>query len=410
MNAAGAPPARSWSPVLAGGMLLLTVLVGLGAAIPLALATHSTWGSVAAGAVSVVAFASVGALIAVRRARNPIGWTLLGAAAFFVLQADASSYLVVDYHQHHGTLPLGPGAVLLQPAWAPAIILIAVSLLIFPDGRLLIGRTRWVVWGLVTVGAVWLIGAYGIAVTAILEHRIQVDSKGTLVQLNPPTGAWAWWSVAQDVFFLSLAAALVFWVAMQVTQYRKLTGDRRVQQKWMISGAVVCPISGMSLFTNSSGASHLSNAITDLSTAMLAALPISIGIAILKYRLYEIDRVISRTLSYLLLTGVIVGLYVGIISLATRAFSFSSPVAVAASTLAAAALFNPLRRRLQRLVDRRFNRARYDAEATVAAFRSRMREVVDSESVRGDLVGVVERTFEPMSVAICTVGPGPVKR
>ena len=112
------------------------------------------------------------------------------------------------------------------------------------------------------------------------------------------------------------------------------------------------------------------------------ALPVGIGIGILKYRLYEIDRLISRTLSYLIITGLLVGVFVGIVVLTTDVLPFSSPVGVAASTLAAAALFNPLRLRVQRLVDRRFNRARYDAEAIVAAFTMRLRDAVDLETVR----------------------------
>jgi hypothetical protein len=127
----------------------------------------------------------------------------------------------------------------------------------------------------------------------------------------------------------------------------------------------------------------------------LVALPVSMGVAILKYRLYEIDRIISRTLSYALVTGIVIGLYVGVITLVTRVLGFSSPVAVAASTLAAVALFNPLRHRVQHVVDRRFNRARYDAEATVATFTARLRDAVDLETVRSELLEVVNRAVEP---------------
>jgi hypothetical protein len=410
LSTKGAGRLRTASSALALGTWLLSLVFGFGLAIPLAVANHNPWGSTVAVGVIVVAFASVGGLIAVRQSQNPVGWTLLGAGAFFVLQAVASGYLVLDYRRHHGTLPLGPLAVLLQPAWAPAIVLIAVTVLIFPDGRLLVGRARWVLRGLVTIGAVWLAGAYGISVTAIVEHRIRVEPSGTLHQLDHPTGVWAWWSIAQDAFFVALGASLVFWVAIQLTQYRKLDGERRVQQKWLITGAVVCAAGGLVSITQSAHQSQLAAALTYLATGLIAALPVSIGIAIFKFRLYEIDRVISRTLSYLVLSGLIVGVYVGIISLATRALSFSSPIAVAASTLVAVALFNPLRRRLQRLVDRRFNRSRYDAEATVAAFTSRLREVIDADSVRADLLRVVERTFEPAAISFCAIGREPAER
>jgi hypothetical protein len=132
----------------------------------------------------------------------------------------------------------------------------------------------------------------------------------------------------------------------------------------------------------------------------IAALPISIGIGILRYRLYEIDRLISRTLSYALLTGLLLGVFAGLVLLTTRVLPFSSPVGVAASTLASAALFNPLRTRLQRLVDRRFNRARYDAEATVAAFGASLRDAVDVETVLGELAATASRSLEPAHVAV----------
>ena len=132
----------------------------------------------------------------------------------------------------------------------------------------------------------------------------------------------------------------------------------------------------------------------------IAALPIGMGIGILKYRLYDIDRLISRTLSYAIVTGLLIGVYVGLVTLATRVLPFSSPLGVAASTLAAVALFNPLRRRVQRLVDRRFNRARYDAEATIAAFARRVRDDVDLELVSSEFVRAVQTSVEPAHVSL----------
>jgi hypothetical protein len=132
----------------------------------------------------------------------------------------------------------------------------------------------------------------------------------------------------------------------------------------------------------------------------IVALPVSIGVAILKYRLYEIDRLISRTLSYAIVTGLVVGVYVGVVTLVTKGLGFSSPIAVAASTLAAVALFNPLRVRIQRVVDRRFNRARYDADAIVAAFTTRLRDAVDLEAVRSELLEVVNRAVEPAHASV----------
>jgi hypothetical protein len=132
----------------------------------------------------------------------------------------------------------------------------------------------------------------------------------------------------------------------------------------------------------------------------IAALPVSIGVGILKYRLYDIDRIISRTLAYAIVTGLLVGVYTGLVLLATQVLRVRTPVAVAASTLAAAALFNPLRRRVQRIVDRRFNRARYDADKTAAAFAARLKDAVDLDSVRGDLASVVHQALEPVHVSV----------
>jgi hypothetical protein len=127
---------------------------------------------------------------------------------------------------------------------------------------------------------------------------------------------------------------------------------------------------------------------------------VSIGIGVTKFHLYDIDRLISRTLSYVALTGLVVGVYAGVVTLVTKVVGFSSPVGVAASTLIAAALFNPLRKRLQRGVDRRFNRARYDAEQTVSSFAGRVREAVDPASVSDDLMDVVHAAFEPTAAGL----------
>jgi len=127
---------------------------------------------------------------------------------------------------------------------------------------------------------------------------------------------------------------------------------------------------------------------------------VAIGIAVLRYRLYDIDRIISRTVTYAIITSLLVGVYAGLVLLTTQVFRFHTPVAVAASTLAAAALFNPVRRRVQQMVDRRFNRARYDADQTIAAFAARLKDAVDLDSVRDDLAGVVHQALEPAHVSV----------
>jgi hypothetical protein len=136
------------------------------------------------------------------------------------------------------------------------------------------------------------------------------------------------------------------------------------------------------------------------------ALPVFMGVAVLKYRLYELDRIISRVVSYALITALLVGVYTGLVLLATHVLPVKSAVAVAACTLITAALFNPLRRRVQRVVDRRFNRSRYNAEAVVAAFTARMRQTVEFDAVRDDLVGVVHEAFQPTQVSMWLVEAG----
>jgi hypothetical protein len=211
--------------------------------------------------------------------------------------------------------------------------------------------------------------------------------------------------VVENIGFFALLISWVVWLAVQVPKFRKSSGDRRLQLKWLYSGAAVFIVClGFGLF-QPDDVHGLAAVTSSVLAAGVAALPIALGIGILKYRLYEIDRIISRTLAYAIITGLLVGAYAGLVLLATEVLRFSSPVAVAASTLAAAALFNPLRKRVQRIVDRRFNRARYDAEATVAAFAGRLRESVDLASIQHELAATVDQAVEPTHISVWVTGP-----
>ena len=238
---------------------------------------------------------------------------------------------------------------------------------------------------------------------------IRVDTSGAAGRPShpPATGVWNALNVVTTTMLLPYIAVTLAWVGRQVAAYRHATGERRQQLKWLMGGGTVVIVGfSLSIFLSSQKAT-LWQVVSDAATLALAALPISIGVGILKYRLYEIDRLISRTLSYLIITGLLVGVFVGIVVLATDVLPFSSPVGVAASTLAAAALFNPLRLRVQRLVDRRFNRARYDAEAIVTAFTLRLRDAVDLDTVRGELLAAVERAVEPAHASVWIRPPAP---
>ena len=147
-------------------------------------------------------------------------------------------------------------------------------------------------------------------------------------------------------------------------------------------------------------ASAAGRAIANVISFGIVAVPVSIGVAVLRYRLYEIDRIISRTLAYTIVTGLLVGVYAGLVLLATQVFGFHTEVAVAAATLAAAALFNPVRRRVQHAVDRRFNRARYDADRIVAAFAAGLRGAVDLTALTDSLAGTVQQALEPAHLSI----------
>jgi hypothetical protein len=338
-----------------------------------------------------VAFGGVGVLVARRQPGNRIGWILLGFVTLLVLGRLAGSYAALDYRVGHRALPLAPVAVVLANTVLVLGLLSApLIILLFPDGRLPGPRWRWVLWvyaGLVAC-VMTVIAANAIALVA--NHDIRVDPSGNLTSsghlpgwlANPPV----WIGAVVVVGLVGIALSIV---GRQVLSWRQAMGERHQQLKWLAFGAAVTVVwlIGMLVFGN-------------LPVVGIAALPVSMGIAILKYRLYDIDRIISRTLAYAIVTGLLVGTYAGLVLLATRVLAFSSTIAVAASTLTAAALFNPLRQRVQQVVDRSFNRARYDADQTVAAFAAQLKEAVDLDSVRDDLAAAVQKALEPAHISV----------
>jgi hypothetical protein len=234
---------------------------------------------------------------------------------------------------------------------------------------------------------------------ALAAHPVRVDSNGGLAAVDHPAG---WFNAAQGLLIFVLLGLSLAFIGRQALSWRRATGERRQQLKWLASGAavsIICLFVAASSSSSGNGPT-LWGVLSSLAWMGVAALPVSIGVAILKYRLYEIDRIISRTLGYAIVTGLLVGVYAGLVLLATGVLRVHTPVAVAAATLAAAALFSPLRRRVQHAVDRRFNRARYDADQTVAAFAARLKDAVDLDSVQDDLAGVVHQVLEPAHVSV----------
>jgi hypothetical protein len=378
--------------VLGGLILVLAV-----AAVPLARLAHQSLNT-SSGSTPVwvtAPAAVVGFVVAWRKPGNQLGWIILVAAAFSMLTKDASYYAVADYRLHHGGLPLGWVALLAQPGSVLGLVLLGLVFLLFPDGRPPSRRWRWVLWVYAGTGLVWTAWTAAITVGAIIGHHTQVDSGGQLVLLNGSDPAAGWWNAALTVFILLVVVCLVASLAGQVASWRRSSGTRRQQLKWLMAGTAAV-LAGFGIDTVP-GPSAIG---TGFYLAGLLVFSLCVGVAVLRYRLFDIDRVISRTLAYAIVTGLLVGVYAGIVLLATEVLRLRGTVAVAVATLAAAALFNPVRRRVQTIVDRRFNRARYDADRIVAAFAARLQDAVDLDVVRADLASSVQQALEPAHVSV----------
>jgi len=361
--------------------------------------------STAAAAVPAVAVAT---LLAARRPGNPIGWLLFGV--LFVGANPSGPYDVWAYRMHPGTVPFGWVAVVVQEMWPLFLVLVAILLWVFPDGRLPGGRWRrpsviLVAAGLVLGGAESLSG-----VVRVARHDVTINATGDLTGSSGTV-----FSVFAHVVVVLSLVAWLGWLAVQFPVYRRADGERRQQLKWLYSGAAISLVSfilGAFVIPLALGASFGSPAnpwINTLFVLSFGALPAFMGVAVLKYRLYELDRIVSRVVSYALVSAVLVGVYIGLVLLITRELPVKSAVGVAVATLVTAALFAPVRRRVQRVVDRRFNRSRYDAEELVAVFTGRLRHTVEFDAVRDDLVAVVDQAFQPVNVSVwlALTDPGP---
>jgi len=352
--------------------------------------------------VLFITLGTVGVVVARAQPRNPVGWLLFAGALGLALSEAGGAYAILVYRLGHRALPFGPVAVLAAPLWSPAIVSFGSTALLFPDGRL---NRRWrrVLRGYLAVAACWPVSIYAVAVSTIAGHRMQVDGSGDLTVIDSPTGGVAWLTTVQDVI---LPIMVVFWVSFLVHQairYRRASGEARAQLKWLLWGTIVFMAGGVVIVLAGSLDSHPSGVVQAAEYVALVAMnafPVSVGVGILKYRLFEIDRVISRTLAYAIVTGLLIGCYVGVVALATHVLAVRGSVGVAASTLAVAALFNPVRRRVQRTVDRRFNRARYDADRTVSAFAARLQDAVDPGAVQADLLTAVQQSLEPAHASV----------
>jgi hypothetical protein len=373
-------------------------VLSLAAAIPLSVLSDQVANLVIAAVIGVPS-AAIGVLVTRRQPGNPLGWLFLVSAVCQFIGTVGGGYALLVYHFGHH-LPLGPVALALDQIWGPSLVVFVVAILLFPDGRLPSRFWRWVLRVYVVLFVTLLVAEAVAIAGALAAHPVRVDESGGLAAVDHPVG---WFNAVQGMIIIGIFVLSLSFILRQALSWRRASGERRQQLKWLASGAfvsIVCLFLAGNVGASSGNGPTFWGVLGGLAWMGVTALPVSIGVAILKYRLYEIDRIISRTLAYAIVTGLLVGVYAGLVLLATEVFGFHSGVAVAVSTLVAAALFSPVRRRVQHVVDRRFNRARYDAERTVNEFAGRLQDVVDPDAVRADLAGVVDAALEPTHVSV----------
>ncbi len=340
-------------------------------------------------------FGATGSLIASRQPANPIGWLFLVASVSTGLASLSGSYADYWVATRRGPTLLGEAsAVYGELSWMPFILLPATFLLaLFPDGHLLSPRWRPVAWCAA-------IGMAGGLVTGFMRPGPIPDQP----QLTNPFGVDSPFMTALDgLTLLMVAIGMVGSSVSLGLRFRRSHGELRQQIKWLaLAGAIAVTTIVVCVTTYELIGERVADGLMMLS---IMGLPVASGIAILRYRLYDIDVVINRTLVYGVLTAMLAGVYLGsvlLLQLVLESFTQGSGLAVAASTLATAALFRPARARIQGIVDRRFFRRKYDAAQTLAVFSARLRDEVDLDTVHDDLRTVVVETMEPSHVSLWT--------
>jgi len=358
------------------------------------------------GGAFFLAFPLVGALIASERPKNAVGWLCLAVGLLWMLGG------LFDYYSYYGAAT--PGSVPFPVAmagmsdwiWVPAIGLLGTYvLLLFPDGRLPSRRWRPLAW---LSGAVIFVLSVGVM---LAPGRL-----GNLAGVRKPFGIeGAEWLVAGAYAVLPLLPLCMLASALSlVLRYRRSGGEERQQIKWIaFAASVVVVLYAIAMIVsfvfpeeswNTAGSVWWLNLLTYAVLSSFTIVPIAVGIAVLKYRLYEIDIIINRALVYGPLSAMLALIYVGSVVGMQDVFRAltgqESTLAVVASTLAIAALFNPLRRRLQAFVDRRFYRSKYDARKTLESFSAKLRDETDLQTLNNDLVGVVQETMQPAHVSL----------
>jgi hypothetical protein len=252
----------------------------------------------------IVVIGAVGLVVARHQPGNPIGWLMTAEALLTLVTISASSYTTLVYYQGNPGVPLaGPVALVLAGFFPITLIPFPLVVLLFPDGRLPSRRWRWVVGGYLALSAAAVLSVCAVSVDLIARHHTGVLSDGELAPISRPAGGTAWLTPLVLVFIASVALLWLAALIRQIASWRRSSGERRQQLKWLMSGAAVCGAGLAGLATNS--------ALWEVLILGLTALPLGIGVGILKYRLYEIDRIISRTLAYAIVTGLLLGVYAG---------------------------------------------------------------------------------------------------
>jgi hypothetical protein len=343
-----------------------------------------------------VGASTVGAIIASRRTHNPIGWLLCASGLVFGVVMFATEYAIYTILVSPGTLPAGEALASVNPLWVLGFNLFVLMLILFPTGQLPRSRWRWVVHLYVAVALAEVVAMLFLPGSLegldLIENPLGIE--GLPIGRKPVQGL---------VFTLGLIAATSL-----IVRLRRGSWVERQQIKWLAYAAVAATGGGILAYTppEAIGAPWVTSVGYVLVKLGVLGIPISIGIAILRYRLYEIDTLINRTLVYGALTASLALVYFGgvaVIQLIFRALTgqHEQPqLAIVVSTLVIAALFNPLRRRIQSFIDRRFYRKKYDARKTLEAFSAKLRAETDLDALRDDLVGVVRETMHPTYVSL----------
>ena len=398
---------------LAAWWLSVTTLVVLAAALVfIALNTIRTStakvGLDAILAAGVLMYAASGRLIASRRPDNAIGWLLGSIGLAVATSMFAEQYALYGIATAPGAVPAAKAVgCLASVATAATVILLFFIVVLFPDGHLPSPRWRPVLWAMAVVFTGWGTQQFqaGTRVTGGFSNAL--DAAGA--PYPNPVGflpRHGWYSDLLTVIVVLAVVTAIAVVASVFARRRGASPERRQQLAWLGYVGALSVIWVLSLgLATWLAPGHANNWIGGLIWGLIVltpvvGIPVACVVAVLKYRLYDLGRIVSRTVAYAIVTGVLLGVYAGLVLLATHLIGITSPVAVAGATLAAAALFGPLRSRVQHRVDHRFNRARYDAERLLAAFAARLTEELDADAVTEDLARSVHTALEPAHLSI----------